>query len=87
MGAGTMAKAIFDAMKTELDGFEPDPDDSDATYARIAAAIANGVVDHIAANADVRITASDAGLQRDNTGGNPDTLAPSADVVLSGAVE
>lgn len=85
--ADTMAKAIFDAMKSELDGFTPDPEDTDATYARIAAAIASGVVSHIVAEADVRITTSDSGLQRDNTGGNPATLAPSSDVVLTGAVE
>ena len=83
--ADSMAKSIFDAIESEF-GIETDAT-LNATRKQTCNAIAAGIVSHIASFADVRITTADAGLQRDNTGGNPATLAPSADVVLSGAVE
>jgi hypothetical protein len=80
----SMAKAIYDAVVAE---FGAVTGDLDTDRQRMAEVIASGVVSHIAAHADVRVTTSDSGLQRDNTGGNPATLAPTGDVVLSGAVE
>jgi hypothetical protein len=50
-------------------------------------AIARGIVEHLAANADVRITTANAGLQRDPADPFTATLAPAADVVLAGALE
>lgn len=51
-------------------------------------AIARAVVDEIQANATVTVTigVADAGLQRDNTLGNPPTLAPTAPKTLGGVV-
>lgn len=79
-----MAKAIYDAVNSE---FGTVSGILDTDRRRLCEAIASGVVSHIVALADVRITTGDDGLQRDNTGGNPATLAPTGDVVLSGAVE
>lgn len=42
------------------------------------------IVAELQANATVVITTTDAGLQRDNTGGNPATLAPAANKTLPG---
>lgn len=47
-------------------------------------AIATAVIAEIQANATVLIKATDSGLQRDNTGGNPATLAPSTTKTLPG---
>ncbi|HET6416668.1 MAG TPA: hypothetical protein VFG22_10275 [Polyangiales bacterium] len=80
----SLAKAIYDATVVE---FGTVAGDLDTDRQRMCKAIAVGIVNHIAVFADVRISTSDAGLQRDNTGGNPATLAPSTDVVLAGAVE
>ncbi|MEZ4250230.1 MAG: hypothetical protein R3B99_18510 [Polyangiales bacterium] len=52
----------------------------------ICTALADAVVEHLAANADVRITTS----RRASNGTRPRTiqpLAPAADVVLAGALE
>ena len=54
--------------------------------AKASAAIAAAVVSHLGANADVRISTSNAGLQRDPSTGTA-TLAPSSAVVLPGALE
>jgi len=83
VGAGTMAKAIYDEMISELG---TPSGDVQTTWKKIAASIANGVVDHLAANADVRITTGDSALQRDDASSN-DTLAPSSDKILAGALE
>ena len=69
---------------------EPIPDGADGAkikqgYAIFARNVATAVVTHISANADVTITTSDAGLQRDPATSN-DTLAPSGDKTLIGAV-
>ena len=82
--AGSMSKAIYDGLIGAFGAVTGDDDDKRRAFCDV---VATAVVGHIATNADVRITTGDAGLQRDNTGGNPATLAPSADVVLSGAVE
>lgn len=52
--------------------------------AQFAEDMAEGIVDYIVANADVRITTSDGALQRVSA---LDTDAPSADRVLNGAIE
>lgn len=54
------------------------------SLASFCEAIATAVVAEIQANATVTIKTSDAGLQRDNTGGNPATLAPSSNKTLPG---
>lgn len=85
--SGTMAKAIFDAMESVMGASETPAFATDRK--KIAAAIAQGVCAHLAANADVRITTGMAGLQRTPNPNDPlvATLAPVADVVLSGALE
>lgn len=60
--------------------------DDDTNRDAICTALAEAVVEHLAANADVRITSSTAGLQRDPATSDP-TLAPASDVVISGALE
>lgn len=47
-------------------------------------AIAGAIVAHIQANATVTVKTTDSGLQRDNTGGNPATLAPASNKTLPG---
>lgn len=49
---------------------------------KMAAAIAQAVVEHIKANAEVRITVTDSGLQRDPAS-STDTLAPLTQKTLS----
>lgn len=86
--AGTMARAIYDEIEAELDGFEPDPDDPGTLWARLAAAIANGVITHMTANADVRVTigTGDSALQRDPAT-STNTLGPSSPRSLGGTIE
>lgn len=82
------ANGLRDAVRAQLDAQYPDaPDESKAEWDKICQALGDALVPYLIANADVRITTSDSGLQRDNTGGNPATLAPSSDVVLTGALE
>jgi len=52
--------------------------------AAICQAFGDSVIDEIQANATVIIKTTDAGLQRDNTAGNPATLAPAANKTLPG---
>lgn len=73
------ANTLGDAMKAAVDAVV-NKQDSVAVYRALAGAI----VAHIQANATVTIKTSDAGLQRDNTGGNPATLAPSTNKTLPG---
>ena len=40
------------------------------------------LIDHLLGNAQLKVLPSDAGLQRDNTGGNPATLAPTSAVTF-----
>ena len=47
-------------------------------------AIATAVVQELQANGTVLIRSTDSGLQRDNTGGNPATLGPTATKTLPG---
>lgn len=82
--AGTMAGAIFTALESHL-GASTTPA-FEAQRKKLAAAIASGVVSHLAAHADVRITTATAGLQRDAADALP-TLAPTSDVVIAGALE
>ncbi len=85
VGAGTMAKAIYDALASVF-GAAPDADQDD-NRKKAAAAIAQGVVSHIAANAEVDVTigTGDSGLQTTTTDGNP-TDGPAADKSVSGTV-
>lgn len=78
-----MSKAIYDKLNSEF-GAESDPIDTERK--RASAAIAQAIVEYLSANADVRITTTDDGLQTGSTAGNP-TTAPATDVVLSGAIE
>jgi hypothetical protein len=82
VGANTMAKSIYDSLTSALGAAASS--DEDTNRKKIAAAIAQGVVAHLAAHADVRITTSAGALQR---AGGVDTTAPSADRVLAGALE
>lgn len=84
---GTMARAIYDEIEGELDGFEPDPDDPGVLWARLSAAIARGVVEYLVANTDVSVTieTTDSALQRDPAT-NADTRGPSAARSLGGTI-
>lgn len=50
VGAGTMAKAIYDELTSQLG--TPSDSETDDNYKKIAAAIAVGVVNHITGNAE-----------------------------------
>lgn len=71
--------ALGDAMKAAVDAVV-NKQDSTAVYRALASAI----VAHIQTNATVIVKTTDGGLQRDNTGGNPATLAPAANKTLPG---
>ena len=88
VGAGTMARAIYDEIEAELDGFEPDSDDPGVLWARLSAAIARGVVEYLVENTDVRVTVetTDSALQRDPAT-NADTRGPSVARSLGGTIE
>jgi len=57
--------------------------DQQKSAAEVWKAIALVIVAHIQNHATVTVNITDAGLQRDNTGGNPATLAPAAPVTLA----
>ena len=78
---GTMARAIYDAIVAE---FGAVTGQEDADRKRTCAAVAQGVVAHLASFADVRVKTTDVALQR---AGGVDTDGPAADRVLSGALE
>jgi len=80
----SMAKALYDATNAE---FGVAVGDLDTDRRRMCEVFASAIVAHIKTHGDVIVTASDSGLQRDNTAGTPDTLAPSAPVTLSGAID
>jgi len=46
--------------------------------------IGKAIVTHFQTNGTIVIKTTDAGLQRDNTGGNPATLGPASDKTLPG---
>lgn len=77
---GTLMKSKLDAELGAATGAQ------DTDRAAICTALAEAIVEHLAANADVRITSSTAGLQRDPAT-SVATLAPATDVVISGALE
>lgn len=79
---GTLARAIYDELDLEFGAAESDSLETDRR--RSCSAMAKAIVGYLAASADVRITASDGGLQQV---GGVDTDAPSSDVVLVGALE
>lgn len=84
MNYTTAGNLIADYLIAQMDAA---PSGTDETKMRNGCiAIARGLIEHIASSADVRITTSNAGLQRDPASGDP-TLAPSAPVVLAGALE
>lgn len=71
--------------------FPADPSQSDADRAnmkRMAVAIAHAVKWAMRESADIKIgtIANFAGMQRDNTGGNPATLAPTVTKTVSAPV-
>ena len=81
------ASALGALMKTKLDAeIGAVTGDQDTDRSAICTALAEAIVEHLAAHADVRITSSTAGLQRDPATSDP-TLAPSSDVVIAGALE
>jgi hypothetical protein len=86
VSAGTMARAIYDEIASELDGYTPDPEAPDELWARLAAAIANGVIAHMIANADlvVQVTTSDGALQRYE---GRDTDPPTSTRTIGGSIE
>lgn len=79
------ASALAAAMKTQLEGALGEERVA-LSPEMICLAFATAIVSHIATSADVRIKSTTAGLQRDPASSDP-TLAPSADVVIAGAVE
>jgi hypothetical protein len=83
MNSGALS-ALMQAKLTTA--FGPTSGDEDAKRVAMCNALAEAIVEHLAANADVRITSSTAGLQRDPASSDP-TLAPASDVVISGALE
>ena len=85
VAAGTMARAIYDALEGAF-GVAPDAE-QDGNRKKAAAAIAQGVVAHLAnyAEATVTVTTSDGGLQTSTAAGNP-TGAPASDVAISGFI-
>lgn len=79
--------ALGSLMKSKLDGQLGAVSGADDTARQaICTALAEAIVEHLAANADVRIASSTAGLQRDPATSTP-TLAPASDVVIAGALE
>lgn len=82
------AKAAVEArLKALFDGEEDPAPTQEVVLERVADAVAKGVreaIDAIKDDADVRITTGDGALQRVD---GQDTDAPSADRVLSGAIE
>lgn len=76
------AKAIYDELiKMPADFGDPAPMSvaGKRGQASFANRLATALVGYMTANAEAKISTTDAGLQRDNTGGNPATLAPVAD--------
>lgn len=60
--------------------------DDQADPLKVWQALSQALVAHVQGNATVLIKNTDAGLQRDNTGGNPATLAPAGTVTLPAGV-
>lgn len=83
---GTMARSIYDQLRSVWGEYDADTNEDDSQR-DLAAAIAEGVVSHITANADVRVTigTGDSGLQRD-PGTSTDTLGPSSSRSLEGSI-
>ena len=85
--AGSMARAIYDAMNAEFGEVEDDPgpplDNRDTDRRRSCAVMAGAIVGYIKAHADVVVTTSDGALQ---TYDGDDTGPPAADRTLAGAV-
>lgn len=77
MNGTTLGSAIATAIAALSDA---DKADSTICWQTIATTI----VSHIQANATVTVKTTDSGLQRDNTAGNPATLAPSTNKTLPG---
>lgn len=77
--AAAMKAELEDALGEERIALSPDVD-------VICTAFATAIVSHLANNADVRITTTAAGLQRDPATSDP-TLAPASDVVITSALE
>ena len=77
MNGNTLGSAIVTAVNALTSAQKADP-------TACWQAIAGAIVAHIQANATVLVKTSDAGLQRDNTAGNPATLAPAATKTLPG---
>ena len=83
VAAGTMSKKLYDEMNSEF-GLVSGGDD---TYRKnLCAVFAKAFIGYIKDNADVIVTTSDAGLQR-NPEDSEDTLAPSSNKTLAGAVD
>lgn len=83
-----LAGRIWEALKTsvspKLNGTTTTDLTNQAGARKFCEAIATAVIAEIQANATVIVKTTDASLQRDNTGGNPSTLGPSANRTLPG---
>lgn len=77
MDGNTLGTAIVTAINALT---TPQKNDPTACWQAIAGAI----VAHIQGSATVTVKTTDGGLQRDNTAGNPGTLAPTSDKTLPG---
>ncbi|MFW6031042.1 MAG: hypothetical protein ACOC9T_00505 [Myxococcota bacterium] len=82
----TMAKSIYDRLVEQFEEEGEDPS-FDESRRKTAAAIAQGIVDHLTEHAEVEVTISDAtgGLQTTTTEGNP-TDPPATDQTLGGSL-
>lgn len=81
-----LSQRIYNAWTTDVNnGFSSPLSAAQQTLIKSQCfAIAAAVVAEIQANATVVIKTTDNFLQRDNTAGNPPTLAPTANVTLPG---
>lgn len=81
MNGNTLGSAIVTAVNALTSAQKADP-------TACWQAIAGVIVAHIQTNATVLIKTTDSGLQRDNTAGNPATLAPASTKTLpAGAIQ
>ena len=97
--ASSLARTMYDNLVANIDdtqtpGINPAPSIPAAPdgvgirrgFAFLATQLASAIVTYVSANAVVTTTVSAGGLQRDNTGGNPATLAPAAPVNITGTI-
>lgn len=78
LDANALATLIVNNMQTEFGEIQPRGQEG---LQKMANAIASAIVTHLTSSAEVRITTSDGGLQRDPASSDP-TLAPTSTQTL-----